>query len=717
MECDPRDFREGVPSFLCGRWQRGEDSHFPIYDAALATPLSSIRSAGLDVPAALRYAREVGGPALRALTFQQRARMLRRVAEHLQSCKAEFYELSYHTGATKADSWIDIDGGIATLFSYQSLARRELPDSYLWLEDEAIPLAQDGSFAARHLLVPKEGVAVHINAFNFPCWGMLEKLAPTLLAGMPAIIKPAPQSAYLAQAMLLEMLPYLPEGALQLLAASEADVFSQLEEQDVVTFTGSAATGRKLKAHPRLLEKAVPFHMEADSLNCSVLGADAQPETPEFALFCREVSREMLSKAGQKCTAIRRVLVPRALCEAVAEALQQRLAKIFAGDPRRPEVKLGSLVSTAQRQTLEQQVQRLQQDCDTLYQGDIHEGLKRFGGQADAFYPPTLLYCDTPLHSDSVHEVEAFGPVSTLMPYDSLDEAIAISQRGRGSLVSSMVSYDRDALRYWVQHSAAYHGRLYILNRSNAKAATGHGSPLPQLSHGGPGRAGGSEELGGMRALRHYMQRTAVQADPTTLMAISGEYVSGAEVLRDPIHPFRKSFETLQIGECYSSRRRTVSEADIVNFAALSGDHFYAHTDAIAAADSLFGQRVAHGYFLVSAAAGLFVDPAPGPVLANYGLEALRFIEPVGIGDSIRAHLTVKRKTKKIRRQADDPLTGVVVWDVRITNQEEALVASYSILTLVARDSLDPDDAVPDTETGELEKASLSSSEEPEHAQ
>jgi len=676
-----------LPSFIAGAWVEGAGDGDLVVDAVYGEPVTRITTEGLDLGAAFSYAREVGGPNLRRMTFHERANMLKGLAKHLMDKKEAFYDLSYQTGTTRADAWIDVEGGIGTLFSYSSLVRREFPNEPFLMEDPPIPLSKGGTFVGRHLLTPKEGVALHINAFNFPCWGMLEKFSPTLLAGVPAIIKPAPQTAYLAEAMFREMLSsgLLPEGAVQLIAGGDIDLLGFLEEQDAATFTGSAATGRKLKVHPNVVEKGVPFTLEADSLNCAVLGESVEPGAPEFDLFVKEVAREMTVKAGQKCTAIRRALVPRDKVEAVADALAKRLERTVLGDPRLEGVRMGPLVSVAQRGEVLESVRALRGACEVVYGGGESYALEGGDKERGGFFPPTLLLCDAPLKATAPHEVEAFGPVSTLMPYDGLHEAIELAKRGRGSLVSTVTTYDRKEARTLTFGLAPHHGRILILNRDNAKESTGHGSPLPQLVHGGPGRAGGGEELGGARSIKHFMQRTALQADPTTMMHLGNEYVPGAATIQDPVHPFRKFFEELQIGETHLTHRRTVTEADIVNFAGLSGDHFYAHMDEPAAKESIFGKRVAHGYFLVSAAAGLFVDPAPGPVLANYGLENLRFIHPVGVGDTIQAQLTVKQKTKKDKREPEDRATGVVAWDVKLTNQEGETVALYTILTLVAR--------------------------------
>ncbi|HAL9604689.1 TPA: phenylacetic acid degradation bifunctional protein PaaZ, partial [Escherichia coli] len=543
-------------------------------------------------------------------------------------------------------------------------------------------LSKEGGFAARHVLTSKSGVAVHINAFNFPCWGMLEKLAPTWLGGMPAIIKPATATAQLTQAMVKSIVDsgLVPEGAISLICGSAGDLLDHLDSQDVVTFTGSAATGQMLRVQPNIVAKSIPFTMEADSLNCCVLGEDVTPDQPEFALFIREVVREMTTKAGQKCTAIRRIIVPQALVNAVSDALVARLQKVVVGDPAQEGVKMGALVNAEQRADVQEKVNiLLAAGCEI-----------RLGGQADlsaagAFFPPTLLYCPQPDEAPAVHATEAFGPVATLMPAQNQRHALQLACAGGGSLAGTLVTADPQIARQFIADAARTHGRIQILNEESAKESTGHGSPLPQLVHGGPGRAGGGEELGGLRAVKHYMQRTAVQGSPTMLAAISKQWVRGAKVEEDRIHPFRKYFEELQPGDSLLTPRRTMTEADIVNFACLSGDHFYAHMDKIAAAESIFGERVVHGYFVLSAAAGLFVDAGVGPVIANYGLENLRFIEPVKPGDTIQVRLTCKRKTLKKQRSAEEKPTGVVEWAVEVFNQHQTPVALYSILTLVAR--------------------------------
>ena len=671
-----------LASFLSGTWQSGRGRSRLINHAISGEALWEVTSEGLDMAAARQFAIEKGAPALRAMTFIERAAMLKAVAKHLLSEKERFYALSAQTGATRADSWVDIEGGIGTLFTYASLGSRELPDDTLWPEDELIPLSKEGGFAARHLLTSKSGVAVHINAFNFPCWGMLEKLAPTWLGGMPAIIKPATATAQLTQAMVKSIVDsgLVPEGAISLICGSAGDLLDHLDSQDVVTFTGSAATGQMLRVQPNIVAKSIPFTMEADSLNCCVLGEDVTPDQPEFALFIREVVREMTTKAGQKCTAIRRIIVPQALVNAVSDALVARLQKVVVGDPAQEGVKMGALVNAEQRADVQEKVNiLLAAGCEI-----------RLGGQADlsaagAFFPPTLLYCPQPDETPAVHATEAFGPVATLMPAQNQRHALQLACAGGGSLAGTLVTADPQIARQFIADAARTHGRIQILNEESAKESTGHGSPLPQLVHGGPGRAGGGEELGGLRAVKHYMQRTAVQGSPTMLAAISKQWVRGAKVEEDRIHPFRKYFEELQPGDSLLTPRRTMTEADIVNFACLSGDHFYAHMDKIAAAESIFGERVVHGYFVLSAAAGLFVDAGVGPVIANYGLESLRFIEPVKPGDTIQVRLTCKRKTLKKQRSAEEKPTGVVEWAVEVFNQHQTPVALYSILTLVAR--------------------------------
>ena len=676
-----------IKSYVQGEWFSGHSGSAQVVNAVNGDFIGEVSSDGINFRDILHYAREVGGPALREMTFHERALRLKALAQYLIERKKEFYEVSAWTGATRGDSRIDIEGGIGTLFSYSSLVRRELPNEVFLVEGEQERLSKQGTFTGRHVLVPREGVAVHINAFNFPCWGMLEKLAPSLCAGMPVVVKPATVSSYLTEKMAREIVAsgLLPEGAFQLLCGNTGDLFDHLMEQDVVTFTGSAGTGRKLKSHPKVVENSIPFNMEADSLNLSLLGESVEPESAEFDLFIREVSLEMTVKAGQKCTAIRRAIVPTDRVEAVVAALRQRLDRLPLGDPSVDGVKMGPLVGRAQMEDVWENVNQLNRSCEILYGGAREFDIRGGDREKGAFFPATLLYCERPWAAAEPHDVEAFGPVCTVMPYRDIDEAVLLAKKGRGSLVGSVFTVDDVEAKQIFLNTAAWHGRLLIINRDCATESTGHGSPLPMLTHGGPGRAGGGEELGGSRAIKHYMQRTALQGSPTTLMRLTGEYHQGATALTDKLHPFRKYFEELQIGETHKSYRRTVTEADIVNFGCLTGDHFYAHFDELAAADSLFGKRVAHGYFLISAAAGMFVDPAPGPVLANYGLENLRFIEPVGIGDTIRVKIVVKQKIRKDRRPDDSRATGVVRWAVQIINQDNVTVALYDIMTLVER--------------------------------
>ena len=676
-----------LKSYSQGQWLEGEGDGVNVFDAATGDAIAAVTSNGLDFKGMMDYARKVGGPKLRAMTFHERSHMLKAMATHLMKNKRKYYELSYATGATKRDSWVDIDGGIGTFFVYSSKGRRDFPDQTFHVEGPSERISREGTFTGRHICVPLEGVALHINAFNFPCWGMLEKLAPTFLGGMPAIVKPATASSFLTHLMVEDMIAsgILPEGALQLICGGVGDTFEHLTEQDVVTFTGSAWTGRKLKNHPKIVENSVRFNMEADSLNCCILGPDAEPGSEEFDLFIKEVANEMSTKAGQKCTAIRRTFVPEKMTEDVIKALGARLSGIALGNPRSAGVKMGPLVGRNQMREVAEKVEELRQAGELVYGGmdqyDVIDGDKEKG----AYFPHTLLYCNEPFKHTQAHDVEAFGPVNTVMPYDRVADAVQLAKLGRGSLVGSLFTADDLVAREVVIGAASHHGRFMVTNRHCAGESTGHGSPLPHLVHGGPGRAGGGEEMGGARGVLHYMQRTAVQGSPTTISHICGEWTPGAERPKAEVHPFKKHFEELEVGETLYTHGRTVTEADIVNFACISGDHFYAHMNDIAAKDSLFGERVAHGYFVVSATAGLFVDPGPNPVLANYGLEGLRFVEPVKIGDTISAKLTCKRKTSKKKREETDIPQGIVEWDVEVSNQNDEMVATYTILTLVRK--------------------------------
>ena len=663
-----------LQSYLAGQWREGEGEGITLNDAVTGHAVCSVSSAGLDFADAVRHGRDHGSPALRAMTFHDRAAALKAMAKHLMSKKDEFYALSAKTGATRADGWIDIEGGIGTVFSFASLVTREFPNDVVMVEGDVERLSANGTFVGRHILSPKPGVAVHINAYNFPCWGM------------PVIVKPATPGSFLTEAVVREMIAgeFFPEGAIQLICGSAGDLLDHLSEQDVVTFTGSASTGHKLRTHPNLVSNSIPFTMEADSLNCAILGKTVEEGDEEFGIFIKEVAKEMTTKAGQKCTAIRRVIVPADKLQAVATALAARLGKAVLGNPAAEGVRMGPLIGRDQANDVQSKVDQLASECEVILGGGGDFDIEGADNTSGAFYPPTLLRCDDPFNKRLVHGVEAFGPVSTLMPYDSIEDAVAIAKLGKGSLVGSLYTYDDAEARNIILAAAPYHGRMLVLNRDCAGESTGHGSPLANLVHGGPGRAGGGEELGGARAVKHYMQRTALQGSPTTLMAITGEYHAGARVYSDDIHPFKKHFEDLKVGETLITHRRTVTEADIVNFGCLSGDHFYAHFDEIAAKDSFFGKRVAHGYFVISAAAGMFVEPSQGPVIANYGLENLRFIEPVAPGDTIRVKLSVKRKIRKAPRGDEQP-TGVVVWAIEVSNQNQDLVAVYDILTLVAQ--------------------------------
>lgn len=674
-----------LQSFIAGRWIGARPS------AALRSAIDGsivyhTHADAIDFEEAVQFARRRGVPALLALDFQQRAACLRALGKYLIEHKETLYAISRLTGATRADGWIDIEGGAGTLFAYAGVGANDLPSGNLIHEGPAIPLGKGGRFAGSHVLVPRGGLVVHINAFNFPVWGLLEKFAPSFLAGMPCIAKPATATSYLTEAAVRLMLEsgLLPQGSLQLVIGGAGDLLDRLDGQDMVTLTGSADTAARLRVTPNLVRHSVPFNAEADSLNCAILGPDIGPDDPEFGLFVEEVVREMTTKAGQKCTAIRRAIVPRRHLDALASALRARLAKVVVGDPAVEGVHMGPLASKAQQADVRERVAQLEAQCEVV--SGARDGFAPLGKGVDggAFFAPTLLLSRSGSDAAAVHDIEAFGPVSTLIGYDEPDEAVALAARGRGSLVASLMTADPRVAGRIVPAIAAWHGRVHILDRESAGESTGHGSPLPALKHGGPGRAGGGEELGGVRAVRHFMQRAAVQGSPSMLAAVTGEYVRGGRVQEEALHPFRKYFDELAIGDSLLTHRRTVTDADIVAFGGISGDFFYMHFDEIAARKSSFGKRIAHGYFVLSAAAGLFVSPAEGPVLANYGLDTLRFVKPVGIGDTIQARLTCKRKIDKPAR-AGQPAQGVVAWDVQVTNQEGEIVASYDILTLVLK--------------------------------
>ncbi|WP_444436262.1 phenylacetic acid degradation bifunctional protein PaaZ [Pseudomonas sp. A6] len=675
-----------LQSFIGGRWI-GQHGAQALRSALNGQLVARTHEEAPDFAEAVAHARQSGLAELMAMDFQQRAQRLKALALYLTERKEQLYEISRHTGATRADSWIDIEGGAGTLFAYAGVGGRELPSGNVVHEGPAMPLGKTGKFAGSHILVPRGGIAVHINAFNFPIWGMLEKFAPSFLAGMPCIVKPATATSYVTEAAvrLMHESGLLPAGSLQLIIGGTGDLLDRLQGQDIVTFTGSADTAAKLRVNPNLIRNSVPFNAEADSLNCAILAPDVTPDDEEFDLFVKEVAREMTAKAGQKCTAIRRAIVPAKHIDAVAERLRERLAKVVVGDPSVEGVKMGALASHAQQADVAERVEALLKSSDLLFGAKDGFAPRGEGVSEGAFFAPTLLRSRDPHAEGGAHDIEAFGPVSTLMGYDDLDEAIALAARGKGSLVASLITRDPQVAAKVVPVMGALHGRLHILDRESAAESTGHGSPLPVLKHGGPGRAGGGEELGGVRAVKHYLQRTAVQGSPTMLMAVTGEYVRGAQVYETDVHPFRRYFDELKIGESLLTHRRTVTEADLVNFGCLSGDHFYMHFDELAAKDSQFGKRIAHGYFVLSAAAGLFVSPGVGPVLANYGLDTLRFINPVGIGDTIQARLTCKRKIDQGKKSPKGEPQGVVAWDVEVTNQNGELVASYDILTLVLK--------------------------------
>ena len=673
-----------VPSYIEGKWHTAKKLGAPIFHAVTGEQIASVSSEGVQFSNVLSYARNVAGPKLRKLTFHQRAEILKKLGLYLLEHKEIFYKASEPTGATRADSWIDIEGGVGTLFSFSSKARRELPDLAHHVEGQPERLSKEGSFIGQHLCVPLEGAAIHINAFNFPCWGMLEKFAPSFIAGVPSIIKPASVTCYVAERMVASIIEsgLLPEGSLQLICGSLGDTLEHVTCQDAVTFTGSKATGSLLKNHPKVIEHSVRFNLEADSLNCSILGTDATPGTNEFNIFIKEVTREITVKAGQKCTVIRRIFVPENLQDEVIKALTERLKKTSIGNPSSEGVRMGPLVSKDQREDVSKVLASLLKQAKNV-SGELDDfSVVGADKKKGAFFKPTLLHCEQPNKSEAVHELEAFGPISTLMPYKSASDVVTLARKGGGSLVASLISKDESLSREIALGISPFHGRLLILNSDCEKESTGNGSPMPQLVHGGPGRAGGGEELGGVRSVFHYMQRVALQGSPSMLSAVSGAWLHGAKTITDRIHPFRKFYDELQIGESYQTKTRTITEEDVEKFAKLSGDMFYAHMDEAASKASLFGARVAHGYFVISAAAGLFVDPAPGPVLANYGLEGLRFTKPVYFGDTIQVRLTCKQKTPKSGQEQ-----GVVYWEVEVQNQHKEIVALYTILTLVARKS------------------------------
>jgi oxepin-CoA hydrolase / 3-oxo-5,6-dehydrosuberyl-CoA semialdehyde dehydrogenase len=683
-------------NYITGKWIEGDGNGQELYNAVTGEVVANATTKGLDFASILNYGREVGNPALRKMTFQERGRMLKALALHLGQKKELFYNISYKTGATKGDSWIDIEGGIGNLFSNASL-RRKLPDEIYALDGDHIGLSKGGTFIGQHILVPKEGVAIHINAFNFPVWGMLEKIAVNLLAGVPAVVKPASITSYLTEAVVREIIAskILPEGALQLICGSAGDLLDHTTSQDVITFTGSASTGLMLKGNKNVLNENVPFNLEADSLNCIVLGQDVNPEHPEWDIFIKEVRKEMTVKAGQKCTAIRRIFVPENKMEDVWQAIGKSLAQTTIGNPLNDKVRMGSLAGQVQKKEVREQVQKLLASSQIVYGSLDSVELIDADANKGAFMSPLLLMNEKPFASEESHSVEAFGPVSTIMPYKNMDEAITLSKKGKGSLCSSIVTADEKAARQYVIGAGTHHGRILVLNRESAKESTGHGSPLPMLVHGGPGRAGGGEEMGGLRGIKHYMQRVAVQGSPTMLTAITNVYQPNAKGKIGSVHPFKKYFDDLQIGDQITTEKRLITSEDINRFADLSGDHFYAHIKTTDFTDTMFEQQVAHGYFIMSAAAGLFVDSYElNPVLLNYGIEELRFTKPVYPGTSIYIRFTCKEKIEQELKEptpgietqkGSDIPKGIVKWLVEILDDKDEMTGVATILTMVRK--------------------------------
>ena len=673
-------------NYILGNWENGQGEETTIYHAITGKTLGSVSSAGIDFSDVLNYGRNVGGPILRKMTFQERGRMLKALALFLMDRKERYYEVSAWTGATKIDSWIDIEGGIGNLFANASL-RKQFPDLPFYVDGTAAPLSKNGSFIGHHIMVPKEGVAIHINAFNFPVWGMLEKIATNLMAGVPAVVKPSEYTSFLTEAVVRDIISsrILPEGALQLLVGLGRGLINHAESCDVVTFTGSAETGRLLKAHETIISKSIPFNLEADSLNATVLGKHASPGTKEFDLFIKETVKEITIKAGQKCTAVRRIIVPEDFIEAVQKGISERLSSTIIGDPSAEGVRMGALATKIQVARVLASVEKLMASQEIVY-GDLDRfdvvGADKNSG---AFFPPILFLNSDPFNKTACHEIEAFGPVSTLMPYKNLDDAIAIANMGKGSLVSSIVTPNNKEAVDYVLGAASMHGRILVLNDACAKESTGHGSPMPLLTHGGPGRAGGGEEMGGKRGVLHYLQRTAIQGHPTTISQITQQFQVGSDMPEANPHVFRKHFEELVIGETVFTHKHTVTDADIVNFANVSGDNFYAHMDATALEGTIFEKRVAHGYFILSKAAGLFVDPKKGPVLLNYGIEEARFTKPVYPGATIAVRFTVKEKIDQEKRSEDDIPKGIVKFLVDVYDETGETVAMATILTMVKK--------------------------------
>ena len=675
-----------IKNYVQGEWVDGQGEELIAYDAIHGDAIGIVSSAGLDYEAILDYGRRVGGPALRKMTFQERGRMLKALALHLVKIKNQFYETSFKTGATKIDSWVDIEGGFGNLFANASL-RRQFPDLPYYVDGQAAPLSKGGTFIGHHIMVPKRGVAVHINAFNFPVWGMLEKIAVNLMAGVPAVVKPSEHTSYLTEHVVKEIIKskILPEGALQLVTGLGHGIIDHVQTGDTVTFTGSAATGKKLQALPHIIGRSVTFNLEADSLNASVLGPDVEPGMPEFDIFVKEVHREMTTKAGQKCTAVRRILVPEDKIEAVQEALTARLQKTTIGDPRDEKTRMGSLASQIQVERLQENIERLKKSQEVVY-GDLRD-FDVVGAQKDkgAFVSPTLFLNKDPFKNTDVHDIECFGPVSTLIPYQGLDQAAELANMGKGSLVSSIITADDKIGREFVVEAAHMHGRILVLNSKSAKESTGHGSPMPLLTHGGPGRAGGGEEMGGKRGVLHYLQRTAIQGHPDTITEITQVYQPGASRPETEKHLFRQHFEELKVGDTVYTHRHTVTDADIASFAQVSGDNFYAHVDATSLEGTIFEGKVAHGYYVLSKAAGMFVDPRKGPVLLNYGIDECRFTKPVYPGMTIGVKFTVKEKIDQEKRSEDDIAKGIVKFNVDVYDEEGETVALATILTMVKK--------------------------------
>lgn len=675
-----------VQNYICGEWVSGSGIETQAYNAITGDVIAEISSNGIDFGRVLSYGREVGGPALRKMTFQERGRMLKALALFLTDRKENYYKISALTGATRVDSWIDIEGGIGNLFANASL-RRQFPDLPYYVDGSAAPLSKNGTFIGHHIMVPKQGVAVHINAFNFPIWGMLEKIAVNLMAGVPAVVKPSELTSYVTESMVRDIISsqILPEGALQLVTGMGRGILDTVDFQDVVTFTGSAATGRILKSLPQIVNNAVPFNLEADSLNAMVLGEFSSPGTAEFDLFVKEVVKEITIKAGQKCTAVRRIMVPEKYIDEVEQAISKRLASTTIGDPSVEGVRMGSLVSKGQRERVKASVLELEKEQKIAF-GSLSD-VEVVGANAlnGAFMSPILFRNDTPLNTTLVHEIEAFGPVSSLMPYKNLDEAIALTKMGKGSLVTSIVTPNNKEATQFVVEAASHNGRILVLNEACAKESTGHGSPMPLLTHGGPGRAGGGEEMGGKRGVLHYLQRTAIQGHPTTITEITQQFQVGAAMPEAQPHVFRKHFEELVVGETVFTHKHTVTDADIVNFANVSGDNFYAHMDATSLEGTIFERRVAHGYFVLSKAAGLFVDPKKGPVLLNYGIDEARFTKPVYPGATLGVRFTVKEKVDQEKRTPEDIAKGIVKFLVDVYDETGETVALATILTMVKK--------------------------------